>query len=432
MYNIPRKIVVVFTILCAISCGNAFAVDSNWTGPDGGSWQNPDNWFPPGVPDNDVSPGVTYDVTISTTEKVRIGFSESVKVSSLTCSGEVDFEHGGGNMSLTITEAPLVNNGKMQFSGQGPYTLHGSFVNNSEAELMLSNLLQVKVGNVINDGQILIVGTEEHTGLVISDGGVLTNNGKIVNFHSSLSATGITNGPLGEIEGSGWILAGTIENQGLISASFGELSVISYEAILSNSGTIRNTAGASVVVTYFLAVGELSNEGMVEVNAGGGVTFNIPVQNEATGIIKLFDGVLATPNIIQTVDAGFSGFGTITGNITIEQGGGIQLTGPTNVIGTVDIGTNATLEISDGQTLITGHTTNDGSIHLKSGGIGRFQGGLTDNGTIIHETGSYYTQEELDQAVEVAISKYDPSLDGVVGLEEAVYALRTVSGIVSQ
>ena len=93
--------------------------------------------------------------------------------------------------------------------------------------------------------------------------------------------------------------------------------------------------------------------------------------------------------------------------MSLQQSGKLELTGPAIVIGDMEIGTDAAMEIQDGQTLITGHTTNTGTILIKSGGIGRFQGGLTNIGTIIHEDGAFYTQEELDQAVEVAISKYD-------------------------
>lgn len=431
MYNIMGKVVVAFAMVWAIWSCNAFADQSVWIGPDGGSWQNANNWSPKQVPDNNMIPGVSYSVTIATTQRTRINLQQGVEINSLVCSGDVDFEHSQPT-PIVITGTGLVNNGRLEFSGVGPHDVKGSFVNSSGAELQPSNLLNID-GDLTNEGSIFLLGSSEYTGLDVGEGGVITNNGKIVILHSHVVANGFINGSSGAIEGSGWIGVGeTIQNQGIISASFGELSILFAGGGLSNTGTIRNSAGASVLVTHLFFEGEISNEGMVEVNAGGGVTFDTTVRNKSAGTLKLLDGVLAAPSIIQTKDAGFSGFGTITGNIVIEQDGKIQLTGPANVIGTVDIGANATLEISDGQTLITGHTTNNGTIHLKSGGIGRFQGGLTDNGDIIHESGSYYTQEELEHAVGEVIRKYDPSLDGKVGLEEAIHALRIVSGIVTQ
>lgn len=382
------------------------------------------------MPDNNITLGVSYSVTIATTQRTRIKLEQGMEINSLVCSGDVDFEHSQ-HTPIVITDTALVNNGRLEFSGEGPHQVKGSFVNSSGAELKLSNLLEIE-GDLTNEGLIFVVGSQEFTGLDVGDGGVLSNNGKIVIFHAPVSANSFINGASGEIEGSGWIGGQTIQNQGIISASFGELSILCIGGGLSNSGTIRNSAGASVLVIHPFFEGEISNEGMVEINAGGGVTFDTTVRNKSTGTFKLLNGVLAAPNIIQTKDAGCSGFGTITGNIVIEQDGEIQLTGPTNLMGTLNIGANATLEISDGQTLITGHTTNNGTIRLKSGGIGRFQGGLTDNGDIIHESGSYYTQYELEQAVEEERSKYDPSLDGKVSLEEAIHALRIVSGIVTQ
>ena len=84
--------------------------------------------------------------------------------------------------------------------------------------------------------------------------------------------------------------------------------------------------------------------------------------------------MLAAPTVIQSVGAKISGFGTITGDMSLQQSGKLELTGPAIVIGDMEIGTDAAMEIQDGQTLITGHTTNTGTILIKSGGIGRFQG----------------------------------------------------------
>jgi len=70
----------------------------------------------------------------------------------------------------------------------------------------------------------------------------------------------------------------------------------------------------------------------------------------------------------------------------------------------MQIGTGATLEISDGTTLITGYTTNNGTIHMKGGRIIP-QGGFTNNGNIIWEPGPYNNIADLN-------------LDGQVNLKD--------------
>jgi len=74
----------------------------------------------------------------------------------------------------------------------------------------------------------------------------------------------------------------------------------------------------------------------------------------------------------------------------IEPNGVIKLTGPTNIVGDVNVSPDATLEISDGTTLITGHTIcNNGTTHMIGGRV-ICQGGLTNtNCNIIWEPGIY-------------------------------------------
>jgi hypothetical protein len=94
------------------------------------------------------------------------------------------------------------------------------------------------------------------------------------------------------------------------------------------------------------------------------------------------------------IGATFEGFGGITGDVVLvgsiegDAGGFIRLTGPTNIVGDVTIASGAELEISDGQTLIAGHTTCDGTIRL-IGGTVVFQGGCDCDGCdITHDAGA--------------------------------------------
>jgi hypothetical protein len=134
---------------------------------------------------------------------------------------------------------------------------------------------------------------------------------------------------------------------------------------------------------------DVNNNGTIEINAAGAVTFDCNLVDEPSAIIKLHGGILAATTITQSASATFEGFGGITGNVVIDSNGLIKLTGPTNIVGNVTVQNGATLEINDGQTLVTGLTTNNGAIHVKGG---RFvpQGGSAGTGTIIWEAGGPY------------------------------------------
>jgi hypothetical protein len=110
-----------------------------------------------------------------------------------------------------------------------------------------------------------------------------------------------------------------------------------------------------------------------------------PLTNKGT--IELLGGTLSAGHITQTADANLTGFGSILGDIDIETGGSVSLRGATNIIGDVNIPATAELQISDGQTLITGFTSCEGTIKL-NGGTVIFQGGSDcENCDIINTPG---------------------------------------------
>ena len=99
------------------------------------------------------------------------------------------------------------------------------------------------------------------------------------------------------------------------------------------------------------------------------------------GTVNLLGGTLAAKNLTQVARATLTGFGTIAGNVAIEAGGTINLTGPTNIFGDVKVAQGASLEIRNGLTLITGKTTNDGVIDVTDGKV-VFQGGSGGAGEV--------------------------------------------------
>ena len=151
----------------------------------------------------------------------------------------------------------------------------------------------------------------------------------------------------------------------------------------------------------------VDNEGTIEVNADGSVVFDCNLVNEPNGIIKFLGGTLAATTITQRADASFAGFGGINGDVVIEPDGLIQLTGPTNIVGDVNIPPGATLEITKGQTFVAGRTSCAGTIRL-TGGTVLFGGGCDCNDcNFEYEAGAPWY--------------FDINGDGVVNYEDFAY-----------
>ncbi|MCH9022070.1 MAG: hypothetical protein IID32_04835 [Planctomycetes bacterium] len=143
------------------------------------------------------------------------------------------------------------------------------------------------------------------------------------------------------------------------------------------------------------------------------------MSNQSGGSIKLNGGTFAAGGLTQMAGATFEGFGQISmvgtdyedleetsGELHLDTGSTMNLIGATSIVGDVLIDAGATLEIRNGQTLITGHTTNNGTIHL-IGGTVIFHGGYSGTGTIINEAGN---QNNL----------FDVNQDGIVNIEDFV------------
>jgi hypothetical protein len=162
-------------------------------------------------------------------------------------------------------------------------------------------------------------------------------------------------------------------------------------------------------VFHVLSPSTFHNNGKIEINSGSGFVMDPNLVNEPNGTIALDDGTLMAIQITQEGDANFVGFGGLSSKISIDPNDTIKFTGPTNIVGDVEINTNATLEISDGITLVTGHTScNGGTIHMKGGRIIP-QGGFTNNGcAIIWEPGLYNNMADFN-------------LDGKVNFKDYAY-----------
>jgi hypothetical protein len=266
------------------------------------------------------------------------------------------------------------------------------------------------IGAIYNDGRVVI----DPTGYFYANEGEFRNSGHIEIYGGECQADdALDNNSTGIIKGFGviWSEEGII-NAGQIIAEGGSLAIGIEDGGLVNTGLLQSSPLSSLQIRPCEGF-DVNNAGSIIAHAGGGVTIDPNLVNEPGGVIKLLGGTLAAGSIRQSAGAEFEGFGQVTGDIQVEDGGLIELTGPTNVFGDFEIGDGATLEVSDGTTIITGHTTcNNGTVSMIGGRV-IFQGGLTDNGCdIIQEPG-------------VDSSASDYNLDGSVNLEDYVEFVKT-------
>ncbi len=387
-----RKVLALVAVVLAFGVCDLQAgqTSCSWIGGEEGVWEDANNWSCGVVPDNKGLQ--TFAVTISGV--VVVDLKESHVIDQLDCYENVNLGHGA---ALNWVEVGL------SLEDSNGFRNHGYFSTDSQVMLRIDGNLDNPEGCTIDtaiNGGIDVDGKVENAGLIIScpprglGSDQLHNVGEIIIFGGICHTELLDNDSTSIIKGFGtFVVESPFTNKGKIYATGGGLTVATYD-LLSNTGTIGNTTLTSLNVMHIgvlMNVGvpsDMNNFGTIEVNAGGGVTFDCNLVNEPNGVIKLLGGTLAATTITQFADANFSGFGTITGDVVIEPNGLIQLTGPTNIVGDMQIGTGATLEISDGTTLITGYTTNNGTIHMKGGRIIP-QGGFTNNGNIIWEPGTY-------------------------------------------
>jgi len=390
-----RKELALIIMLCGTLCAPSVQAQEiivctkTWVGGEKGIWENAANWSPYGEP-NEANSVCISDASVDVSENHEVG--------SLTTNGEVELERGVWWHPTITTLNGLTNHGDLAIR----IDIRGDVTNIAGATLEFGEHINI-FGDLYNEvgGTITVdmadIDVEEggevyNDGLIrcIANGGIgetpyFHNNGEIQLFVGGGANGNIfDNNIAAVIRGSGGVNGQELHNKGTICASTGPL-LLYFEGSLTNSGTLKNDVGATLHITK---VADVNNQGTIEINASGAVTTDGNVINQPNSIIKLLGGTLAAGKITQKADANFTGFGGITGNVQIDPDGLIELTGPTNIIGDVNIPAGATLKISDGQTLITGHTTCDGTIHL-IGGTVIFQGGCDCDGcNIINEAGT--------------------------------------------
>jgi len=389
--------VILFFAACEVQ---AAVIYSNWVGgsEEDTSWERSNNWEPAIVPDN--NPTNTFAVTIDAGGGyVRVGLTQWHTIDQLDCYGEVELQnYTSGWIKLTLVDANgLTNHGylvieRLGINGDVTNTagamleledmdIEGNLYNQASATIYVENENDVE-GDLQNQGTLII----PHASDLLVDRNI-RNAGLIQLFDGECGADEILdNNSTGVIRGFGILyVEQLLRNKGGIYAYGGSLA-IACNGPLTNTGLLGNYPLSSLHIKPTV---DVNNNGTIQVNAGG-VAFDCNLSNEPNATISLLGGTLAATSITQAADANFIGFGGITGDILIDPNGIITLIGSTNVVGNMEIGTDATLEISDGTTLIIGHTTcNNGTIRMIGGRI-ICRGGLTNNNcNIIWEPGTY-------------------------------------------
>jgi hypothetical protein len=410
----------------------AAQINSTWAGPEVGQWNDAINWNPAIVPDNTGADtfSIILDSDAAGLNHIDIGVFQPHMIDGLDCYGSVEIDswdtgwiyvsiagpnglrnYGSLDIDGLDIYANVTNFGDLEASGDsasyvgdltnksGAYAYlsgldieDGNLHNEADATVKIEHVVDIQNGNFINNGITWVNPSAE----LWVDGGGIENNGRIRLTNSWIgnseddSIEDFANA--GQIWGSGMITTeASLLNTGSITASVGNLIIHAADSV-SNTGLLENEVGSSL--HFRISAASLNNNGQIIINTDGSVTLvsegpdtppaDCTLNNEPNGQIQLLGGALAAASIVQKQGASLKGFGAITGNVLIEPDALIELTGPTNIIGDLIIDQGATLEISDGTTLVTGHTTNNGTIYMK-GGCLIPQGGLTDNGTIISE-----------------------------------------------
>ena len=383
---------------------------STWTGGTSGPWGDPNNWSPATVPNNDGEDSFVVNIN-GIDPAVSIAIVDQQSVHSVNCNGPVNLVGENRQATLSLTgSSGLTNRGslsldQMAIAGQiknaadatltlGAHgvDLTGGISNTADGLIRAVGTLDIHGGTIANDGEI-IFGDLSRFGAV-SDGGVTSvTNAGILRFRGGSCAgfDHIGNQARAVIVGTGVVHAQqSIENAGIIYAFLGHLVVDSYGTLV-NRGTLLNLPGSTM--SLYTEDHDCVNRGTIMARLGGAITFvsrdtERALMNEGGGTILLKGGTISAPRLVHTAGASFSGFGGIDASLVIEEYAVVTLTGPTNIVGDVEMQNGARLSITTGDTLITDHVRCNGTIRL-TGGTLTLQGGISGDYQIMENGGTY-------------------------------------------
>jgi hypothetical protein len=271
---------------------------------------------------------------------------------------------GGGTLSVAGNEfIGFAGNGLLN-QNAGTHTVSGTlFLGFGAGSSGTCNLMS---GGSLSAGSVT-VNTGGRFNLL---GGSLMTSSLTINTGGTFAGFGLC--PSGQPLVSA-VVAGTLMSQ--------SGNLILNAANLNNSGLLANAVGSNLFINSIA----VTNTGSISVNAQGSVVFNMPISNAAGQAITLMGGALGAPQIVN--NGTLLGSGQISGDLV--NNAAATLSGPTQIYGNVTNAAAASVTVSNSQLLITGLTTNNGTIRATSGGSVAFDGGLTgSNGAVILEPNS--------------------------------------------
>jgi len=407
----------VMVTISAIS-SHAATINSSWLAGGWGSWSQASNWNPAIVPDNNATNNFNVTIDGRSTE-VDIELQQHRTINSLDSYGDVFF-FGATKQTLDFDGGSLTNHGDLDITnlyiGGGANNLTGAFLELDYTEIWddLYNQINatVEVWNYVEADSIENHGTIISTlgaDLCVEDGNII-NHGQIELHGGKCGAEGnansFNNNSGAAITGWGILYAeGPFNNSGSIKAQAGVLRLRCMYTGLTNNGLLSADPSSSL---HIKPAGDLNNLATINATAGDFIV-DANLINSSDATIQILDGTIAAKKITQKPGAAFNAFGRIVAEngFYIETDATATITGPTNIIGNVTIESGATLEVKDGQTLITGQTTCNGTIHMKGGYIIP-QGGLSGTCNVIWEPGIYSNVADFN-------------LDGQVNLKDFAY-----------
>lgn len=397
---------VAVALLCAVCSVRADVIESQWIGGAEGRWDDPENWTPIMVPDNNDL--LQFTVTIAGADgPCVISLAHDRRVNAMTCQGQVTVrsQHerhklvfdgpagltNGGCLELDdlsiIGNVANVADANLAFGTEG-VALTGNLSNAKDALVQVDGIVELAGATVTNDGEIIVanfgslrVKQTTPESAVVNSGVLRFRGGTCAGFHT------IVNAPKATIVGTGFLWVRTsVVNRGTIMAFVGNLLVDSY-GTLANEGTMVNLPGSTL--NLYTKGSDLTNTGRIVVQQGGSVVFtSLPAKtcliNGANGVISLKGGTISASRISQSAQADLSGFGGITADVAIDPSAALRLTGTTNLVGNLTIPQKGELTVNDGTVLVSGQTACDGTIRIVNG---KFipQGGFSGGGSILSE-----------------------------------------------
>ena len=426
--------------------------DYTWGGGTG-TWDEPTNWSPNGVP------GASDYVTISTG---TVSMLSDTEVSRFTIEGSAAV---AGSFDLTVTDSLIWAGGATGFE---TFRDSGDVIVTSAATMRLiepSPRFQVAAGRtIVNNGTTLWENNAAWQGA-----GRFVNNGELRLLFESTDAFGfvfsnladaLTNTNNGLLRwmgsGEGHYVAGLV-NDGVVRVENGTLRLHGFNATgTSGGGAFEVQAGATLKISgaNHSASGDpgISGDGVLELVAGtlsldgsynlpvtrfnGGGTLNLNGDSQ-TDSLSISGGKLAGSGVLTVTDdlnwsggtMGGSGMTVLGAGIPVEIGGaniGLQDTRTLRVEGTTTWTGDA--DFSNG----TGATYQNAGTLISTGAGDRqfFAGNFVNEGVLVHDTGSLAFSSGMSNTGRVTVesgSVKQQGFNATGGTDTGVYELNAAA-----